>query len=123
MTAATCGVEAEVAAGSVILCHCNLVPEHVRTGRRGARVIIEWAFTGSNTPEQELGTIRRASRSLTDSHEISWLTRCRSQDSRHSSDCYRAQPPRPARDVRAIANLPRQPDRAGLGGGQVCPAW
>lgn len=50
-------VEAEVSAGSVILCHCNLVPEHVRTGRRGALVIIEWAFTGSNTPEQELGYV------------------------------------------------------------------
>ncbi|MGB6454964.1 MAG: hypothetical protein WBH47_10815 [Streptosporangiaceae bacterium] len=50
-------VEAEVSAGSVILCNCNLVPEHVRTGRWGALVIVEWAFTGSNTPEQELGYV------------------------------------------------------------------
>lgn len=51
------GVEAEVSPESVILCNCNLVPEHVRTRRRGALVIVEWAFTGSNTPEQELGYV------------------------------------------------------------------
>lgn len=50
-------VEAKVSPESVILCNCNLVPEHVRTGRRGTLVIVEWAFTGSNTPEQELGYV------------------------------------------------------------------
>jgi hypothetical protein len=39
-----------------ILCNCNLIPEHVRTGHNGELVVTEWDFAGSLTPRLELGS-------------------------------------------------------------------
>ncbi|MBP2355496.1 hypothetical protein JOF29_006606 [Kribbella aluminosa] len=42
--------------GELMLCNRNLNPEHVRQGRDGDLVVMEWDFAGSLTPELELGS-------------------------------------------------------------------
>lgn len=49
-------IEAEIDADAIILCNCNLIPEHVRTGHNDELVVTEWDFAGSLTPELELGS-------------------------------------------------------------------
>ena len=48
-------IEAEIDLDAIILCNCNLIPDHVRTGHNDELVVTEWDFAGSNTPELELG--------------------------------------------------------------------
>jgi hypothetical protein len=48
-------IEADVDGNDVMLCNCNLIPEHVRTGHNDELVVTEWDFAGSLTPELELG--------------------------------------------------------------------
>lgn len=49
-------IDAEIDADAIILCNCNLIPDHVRTGHNGELVVTEWDFAGSLTPELELGS-------------------------------------------------------------------
>lgn len=49
-------IEARVDDTDVILCNCNLIPEHVRTGHKDELVVTEWDFAGSLTPAFELGS-------------------------------------------------------------------
>ncbi|WP_112248189.1 aminoglycoside phosphotransferase/kinase family protein [Kribbella monticola] len=49
-------IDAEIDRDALILCNCNLIPEHVRTGHNGELVVTEWDFAGSLTPELELGS-------------------------------------------------------------------
>ncbi|HZX04245.1 hypothetical protein [Kribbella sp.] len=48
-------VELEVPS-RLMLCNRNLIPGHVRQGRGGELVVMEWDFAGSLTPELELGS-------------------------------------------------------------------
>jgi hypothetical protein len=48
-------IEADIDGNEVILCNCNLIPEHVRTGHNDELVVTEWDFAGSLTPRLELG--------------------------------------------------------------------
>jgi hypothetical protein len=52
-------IEADVDGSKVILCNCNLIPEHVRVGHNDELVVTEWDFAGSLTPELELGSALR----------------------------------------------------------------
>jgi hypothetical protein len=49
-------IDAPIDDDALILCNCNLIPSHVRTGRAGELIITEWDFAGSLTPELELGS-------------------------------------------------------------------
>ncbi|RZU15864.1 phosphotransferase family enzyme [Kribbella rubisoli] len=49
-------IEAEVDPAELILCNSNLIPTHVRLGRDGELIVMEWDFTGSMTPALELGS-------------------------------------------------------------------
>ncbi|GAA1607423.1 MULTISPECIES: aminoglycoside phosphotransferase [Kribbella] len=40
----------------LVLCNRNLIPTHVRQGRDGELVAMEWDFAGSLTPELEIGS-------------------------------------------------------------------
>ncbi|MFC0625160.1 hypothetical protein [Kribbella deserti] len=48
--------EAEIDPAQVILCNCNLIPEHVRAGHSDELIVTEWDFAGSLTPALELGS-------------------------------------------------------------------
>jgi Ser/Thr protein kinase RdoA (MazF antagonist) len=47
-------IDAAMDEDAIILCNCNLIPDHVRTGRNDELVITEWDFAGSHTAEFEL---------------------------------------------------------------------
>ncbi|QNE19206.1 hypothetical protein F1D05_16410 [Kribbella qitaiheensis] len=49
-------IDVEIDGEALILCNCNLIPEHVRTGHNDELVVTEWDFAGSLTPASELGT-------------------------------------------------------------------
>ncbi len=55
-----CTIEAGSESGTegdeLMLCNCNLIPEHVRIGHHDELVITEWDFAGSLTPRLELGS-------------------------------------------------------------------
>jgi len=40
----------------LMLCNRNFIPTHVRQGRDGELIVMEWDFAGSMTPELELGS-------------------------------------------------------------------
>jgi hypothetical protein len=48
-------IDAGIDDDAIILCNCNLIPDHVRTGHNDELVVTEWDFAGSLTPELELG--------------------------------------------------------------------
>jgi hypothetical protein len=48
-------VEADVPSDGLILCNRNLIPSNVRKGHDDELVVTEWDFSGSLTPELELG--------------------------------------------------------------------
>ncbi len=49
------GIETDIAADRLMLCNQNLIPSHVRQGRDGELIVMEWDFAGSLTPELEIG--------------------------------------------------------------------
>ncbi|MEU4294006.1 hypothetical protein AB0E63_37795 [Kribbella sp. NPDC026596] len=49
------GIEADIASAKLILCNQNCIPSHVRLGRHGELVVMEWDFAGSLTAELEVG--------------------------------------------------------------------
>ncbi|MEU4195049.1 phosphotransferase [Kribbella sp. NPDC026611] len=49
-------IETDVDAAALMLCNSNINPTHVRQGRDGELVLMEWDFAGSMTPELELGS-------------------------------------------------------------------
>lgn len=49
-------IEIDIEPGEVMLCNSNLIPTHVRQGRDGELVVMEWDFAGSLTPELEIGS-------------------------------------------------------------------
>ena len=49
------GIEADVASAKLIVCNQNCIPSHVRLGRHGELVVMEWDFAGSLTAELEVG--------------------------------------------------------------------
>jgi hypothetical protein len=48
-------IELDIGSDELILCNCNLIPEHVRMGHNNELVVTEWDFAGSLTPRLELG--------------------------------------------------------------------
>lgn len=48
-------IELDVDPADLILCNSNLIPEHVRIGHNDELVVTEWDFTGSQTPDLEIG--------------------------------------------------------------------
>jgi hypothetical protein len=49
-------IETPVEPDELMLCNSNLIPTHVRQRRDGELIVMEWDFTGSLTPELELGS-------------------------------------------------------------------
>ena len=49
------GIETDIAADRLMLCNQNFIPSHVRQGRDGELIVMEWDFAGSLTPELEIG--------------------------------------------------------------------
>lgn len=51
------GIGTTTPTDDLILCNCNLIPDHVRLGTADAPIVVEWTFAGSLTAELEVAAL------------------------------------------------------------------
>ncbi len=49
-------IEVNTPTDRLMLCNCNLIPEHTRLGKGDELVVTEWDFAGSLSPDLEIGS-------------------------------------------------------------------